>query len=73
MPNHPDRITELLQQAKTIAVVGLSDNPMRTSYDVSEYMQRQGYRIIPVNPAISSALGHRQCLPPLRFRARDRR
>ena len=59
MPNHPDRITELLQQAKTIAVVGLSDSPMRTSYDVSEYMQRQGYRIIPVNPAISSALGEK--------------
>jgi predicted CoA-binding protein len=39
MPNDTDRITELLKQAKTIAVVGLSDNPMRTSYDVSEYMQ----------------------------------
>jgi predicted CoA-binding protein len=59
MPNYPDRITELLQQAKTIAVVGLSDSPMRTSYDVSEYMQRQGYRIIPVNPAILSALGEK--------------
>ena len=59
MPNHPDRITELLQQAKTIAVVGLSDNPMRVSYDVSEYMQRNGYHIIPVNPAIASALGEK--------------
>ncbi len=59
MPNDTDRITELLQQAKTIAVVGLSDSPMRTSYDVSEYMQRQGYRIIPVNPAIASALGEK--------------
>jgi hypothetical protein len=59
MPNYPDRITELLQQAKTIAVVGLSDNPMRISYDVSEYMQRQGYRIIPVNPLIASALGEK--------------
>jgi predicted CoA-binding protein len=59
MPNDTDRITELLKQAKTIAVVGLSDNPMRTSYDVSEYMQGQGYRIIPVNPAIRSALGEK--------------
>ena len=59
MPNDTDRITQLLQQAKTIAVVGLSDNPMRTSYDVSEYMQRQGYHIIPVNPAIASALGEK--------------
>jgi uncharacterized protein len=59
MPNDTDRITELLQQAKTIAVVGLSDNPMRVSYDVSEYMQRHGYRIIPVNPAIANALGEK--------------
>ena len=59
MPNDTDRITQLLQQAKTIAVVGLSDNPMRVSYDVSEYMQRQGYRIIPVNPAIASSLGEK--------------
>ena len=44
-------IPELLQQAKTIAVVGLSNKPMRPSYGVSEYMKRQGYRIIPVNPA----------------------
>jgi predicted CoA-binding protein len=59
MPNDTDRITQLLQQAKTIAVVGLSDNPMRVSYDVSEYMQRNGYHIIPVNPAIASALGEK--------------
>jgi predicted CoA-binding protein len=59
MPNDTDRISDLLQQAKTIAVVGLSDSPMRTSYGVSEYMQRQGCRIIPVNPAIASALGEK--------------
>ena len=59
MPNDTDRITELLQQAKTIAVVGLSNSPMRISYDVSEYMQRQGYRIIPVNPTIGNALGEK--------------
>jgi predicted CoA-binding protein len=43
-------IADLLKNAKTIAVVGLSDKPMRPSYGVSEYMQRNGYRIIPVNP-----------------------
>ncbi|MGA2963595.1 MAG: CoA-binding protein [Candidatus Korobacteraceae bacterium] len=59
MPNDTDRITELFKQAKTIAVVGLSDNPMRISNDVSEYMQHQGYRIIPVNPAITGALGEK--------------
>jgi uncharacterized protein len=59
MLNDNDPITELLKQAETIAVVGLSDSPMRISYDVSEYMQRQGYRIIPVNPTIASALGEK--------------
>ena len=54
-----EKIAELLKSAKTIAVVGLSDNPARTSYGVSAYMQSQGYRIIPVNPAISEALGEK--------------
>jgi predicted CoA-binding protein len=54
-----DPITELLGQARTIAVVGLSDNPMRPSYGVSAYMQSQGYRIIPVNPQIESCLGEK--------------
>ena len=53
----PDPILKLLTRAKTIAVVGLSDNPLRPSYGVSAYMQAQGYKIIPVNPAISEALG----------------
>ena len=51
------RITDLLKQAKTIAVVGLSNNPMRPSHGVSAYMQNQGYRIIPVNPHIEECLG----------------
>jgi uncharacterized protein len=54
-----ERITELLKSARTIAVVGLSDNPRRTSYGVSEYMQSQGYRIIPVNPLIAESLGEK--------------
>jgi uncharacterized protein len=54
-----DEITDLLNGAKTIAVVGLSDRPMRVSHGVSAYMQRQGYRIIPVNPQIESSLGEK--------------
>jgi uncharacterized protein len=54
-----DPITELLKHAKTIAVVGLSDNPLRPSHGVSAYMQSHGYRIIPVNPQIKSCLGER--------------
>lgn len=53
----PDPIYDLLKRTKTIAVVGLSDSPMRPSHGVSAYMQGQGYRIIPVNPQIEEALG----------------
>jgi len=52
-----DPIYELLSRAKTIAVVGLSDNPMRPSHGVSAYMQAAGYKIVPVNPQIAEALG----------------
>ncbi len=51
-----DPIAELLKRARTIAVVGLSENPLRASYGVSAYMQSEGYRIIPVNPQIASCL-----------------
>jgi len=54
-----DDIGVLLKTAKTIAVVGLSDSPLRPSYGVSAYMQSQGYRVIPVNPAIRGALGEK--------------
>lgn len=54
-----DPIRELLERSKTIAVVGLSDSPMRPSYGVSAYMQSQRYRIIPVNPNITDALGEK--------------
>ncbi|MXZ91833.1 MAG: CoA-binding protein [Chloroflexi bacterium] len=50
-----DLIDEILDKVKTIAVVGLSDNPARDSHGVSAYMQSQGYRIIPVNPALNGA------------------
>ncbi len=52
-----DPTRELLLRAKTIAVVGLSDSPLRPSHGVSAYMQAQGYKIIPVNPIITEALG----------------
>ena len=55
----PDPITELLQRARTIAVVGLSCNPLRPSHGVSAYMQSHGYRIIPVNPRVESCLGEK--------------
>jgi predicted CoA-binding protein len=54
-----DPVTELLKRARTIAVVGLSNNPLRASHGVSAYMQSQGYRIIPVNPRIESCLGEK--------------
>lgn len=54
-----DHITDLLKNAKTIAVVGLSSSPLRPSHGVAAYMQIHGYEIIPVNPEISEALGER--------------
>ena len=54
-----DQIAELLNKAKTIAVVGMSSSPMRPSYGVAAYMQANGYRIIPVNPNINGALGEK--------------
>jgi uncharacterized protein len=54
-----DPITEILKRYKTIAVVGLSSDPMRPSYGVTEYMQEAGYRIIPVNPNETEVLGEK--------------
>ena len=54
-----DPIAELLRRSKTIAVVGLSSNPLRPSHGVAAYLQNQGYRIIPVNPNIAECLGEK--------------
>jgi uncharacterized protein len=54
-----DPITELLKRSHTIAVVGLSNRPMRPSHGVSAYMQTHGYRILPVNPEINGSLGEK--------------
>lgn len=52
-------IKKLLQTSKTIAVVGASNNPARASLGVSRFLQRQGYRVIPVNPKETEVLGER--------------
>jgi predicted CoA-binding protein len=54
-----DLIGDLLKRSKTIAVVGLSSNPLRPSHGVSAYMQSHGYRIVPVNPEIDFCLGEK--------------
>jgi predicted CoA-binding protein len=54
-----DAIGEILKTYKTIAVVGLSSNPERPSYGVTEYMQKAGYKIIPVNPNERQVLGEK--------------
>ena len=48
--NEPETIETILKNTKTIAVVGLSDNPDRPSYGVAKYLQQHGYRIVPINP-----------------------
>jgi uncharacterized protein len=55
--NEPETIRNILEKTKTIAVVGLSDKPDRPAFRVSRYMQREGYRIIPVHPSVPRALG----------------
>lgn len=57
--NEPDLVREMLRAGRSIAVIGLSENPMKPSHYVSAYMQQQGYRIFPVNPAVESVLGER--------------
>lgn len=54
-----DPISDLLNRSKTIAVVGLSCNPLRPSHGVAAYMQSHGYHIIPVNPQIEECLGEK--------------
>jgi predicted CoA-binding protein len=53
------QIANLLKNAKTVAVIGLSDDETKPSYGVSLYMQNSGYRIVPINPKIDEALGEK--------------
>jgi uncharacterized protein len=58
--NPSDReIRHILETAKTVAVVGLSDKPDRDSYKVAKYLQEHGFRIIPVNPTVDQVLGEK--------------
>lgn len=54
-----ENLARILSQARTIAVVGLSDKPWRASHGVARYLQQSGYKILPVNPNIDEALGER--------------
>ncbi|WP_407269833.1 CoA-binding protein [Radiobacillus sp. PE A8.2] len=54
-----EQLKEILENAKTIAVVGLSNSSDRTSYQIARAMQQAGYKIIPVNPHIDSSLGEK--------------
>jgi hypothetical protein len=64
MTNDPALIDEMLRTAKTIAVVGMSDKPWRASHNIGRYLAANGYRVLPVNPAITEVLGLK-CYPDL--------
>ena len=64
MNNDPKVIDEMLRTAKTIAVVGMSDKTWRASHNIGRYLAANGYRVIPVNPALSEVLGL-ECYPDL--------
>ena len=65
-----EALRALLQEARTIAVVGCSPKPERPSHSVARYLQRAGYRVVPVNPGHGEILGER-CHPTLAAAARD--
>ena len=64
MTNDPAIIDEMLRNAKTIAVVGMSDKPHRASHNIGRYLAEHGYRVFPVNPALKEVLGG-PCYPDL--------
>ena len=57
MANEPATIEEMLNAARTIAVVGMSDKTYRASYNIGKYLHEHGYRVLPVNPAIGTVMG----------------
>lgn len=65
-----DQLREILNAARTIAIVGCSPRIERPSHGVARYLQARGYRIVPVNPGASEILGER-CYPTLSAAARE--
>ncbi|MEI6804371.1 MAG: CoA-binding protein [Burkholderiales bacterium] len=63
--NDAATLQRVLTSSRTLAVVGLSDNPARASHYVAKYMQQHGYRVVPVNPRCAEILGEK-CYPDLR-------
>jgi uncharacterized protein len=64
MSNDPAVIDEMLSTAKTIAVVGMSDKTWRASHNIGRYLDANGFRVLPVNPALKEVLGQ-PCYPDL--------
>jgi uncharacterized protein len=64
MDNEPAVIDEILNMAKTIAVVGMSDKTWRASHNIGRYLMANGFRVLPVNPALQEVLGV-PCYPDL--------
>jgi predicted CoA-binding protein len=64
MSNDPSVIDEMLRNAKAIAVVGMSDKTWRASHHIGRYLAENGYRVVPVNPALSEVIGLK-CFPDL--------
>jgi uncharacterized protein len=62
--NEPAVIEEMLRESKTIAVLGMSDKDSRASFHIGKYLAANGYRVVPVNPALTSVLGM-TCYPDL--------
>ena len=62
--NSPAIIDEMLREAKTIAVVGMSEKPSRASHNVGRYLAKNGYRVLPVNPSLTEIDGA-ICYPDL--------
>ena len=58
------KLSDILNESKSVAVVGISDKQERPSYRVAEYLKSAGYRIIPVNPRLQEVLGEK-CYPSL--------
>ncbi len=64
MGNEMSLIERMLRESKTIAVVGMSDKSWRASHNIGRYLVNQGYRVLPVNPALASVLDM-PCYPDL--------